>query len=153
MGYRGPVLAVLCYQNLRSRGHRATFQTVSLTAGCDDAAPGKVEAWERTRWISERRSSRRSRRVSPRAKPPIVPLDQEVATVAHENVSDEELAELVRRTAEAASALIRGDIRTYITLIPHADDYTLMDPFGGEPTRGLTHRARAWKPWSASFRV
>jgi len=57
--------------------------------------------------------------------------------MAHENIGDEELAELIRRTAEAASALIRGDIRTYITLIPHAADYTLMDPFGGEPTRGF----------------
>ena len=57
--------------------------------------------------------------------------------MAHGNVTDEELAELIRRTAEAASALIRGDIRTYITLIPHADDYTLMYPFGGEPTRGF----------------
>ena len=57
--------------------------------------------------------------------------------MAHGNVSDEELAELIRRTAEAASALIRGDIRTYITLVPHADDFTLMAPFGGEPTRGF----------------
>src|ERR671938_1276554 len=66
-----------------------------------------------------------------------LPRDQEVATMAHRNVTDEELAQLIRRTAEAASALIRGDIRTYLTLIPHADDYTLMDPFGGEPTRGF----------------
>ena len=57
--------------------------------------------------------------------------------MAHRKVTDEELAELIRRTAEAASALIRGDIRTYATLIPHAEDYTLMDPFGGEPTRGF----------------
>ena len=57
--------------------------------------------------------------------------------MARENVTDEELAELIRRTAEAASALIGGEIRTYLTLIPHADDYTLMDPFGGEPTRGF----------------
>src|SRR3954453_9575242 len=77
-----------------------------------------------------------SDRVSPRAKPPI-PLDQEVATMAHRNVNDEELAELIRRSAEAASALIRGDIRAYLTLIPHAGDFTLMDPFGGEPTRGF----------------
>jgi ketosteroid isomerase-like protein len=69
-------------------------------------------------------------------KPPL-PLDQEVAILAHANVTDEELAELIRRTAEAASALIRGDIRTYLTLIPHADDYTLMDPFGVETTRGF----------------
>ena len=36
--------------------------------------------------------------------------------MAHGNVTDEELAELIRRTAEAASALIRGDIRTYVAL-------------------------------------
>jgi hypothetical protein len=57
--------------------------------------------------------------------------------MTHGKVTDEELAELTGRTAEAASALIRGDIRTYITLIPHADDFTLMDPFGGEPSRGF----------------
>ena len=57
--------------------------------------------------------------------------------MAQRTVSDEELAELIRRTGEAASALIRGDIRTYITLLPHAEEYTLMDPFGGEPTRGF----------------
>src|SRR5262245_53725721 len=53
------------------------------------------------------------------------------------NVTDEELAELIRRNAEAASAFIRGDIRGYLTLIKHADDYTLMAPFGGDTTRGF----------------
>jgi ketosteroid isomerase-like protein len=53
------------------------------------------------------------------------------------NVTDEEAADLIRRTAEAASALIRGDIRTYVTLVRHADDYTLMPPSGGEPRRGF----------------
>jgi hypothetical protein len=57
--------------------------------------------------------------------------------MAHGNVTDEELAELIRRTAEAASAFIRGDMRRYLTLIKHADDYTLMAPFGGEPMRGF----------------
>jgi hypothetical protein len=57
--------------------------------------------------------------------------------MAHRHVTDEELAELIGRTAQAASALIRGDVRTYLTLIPHAEDFTLMDPFGGEPTRGF----------------
>ncbi len=41
------------------------------------------------------------KRVSPSAKPPI-PLDQEVATMAHENVTNEELAALIQRTTEAA---------------------------------------------------
>src|SRR5215207_4867485 len=73
----------------------------------------------------------------PKSESAYTPRDQEVATMAHGNVTDEELAELIRHTAEAASALIRGDIRTYLTLVPHAEDYTLMDPFGGEPTRGF----------------
>jgi ketosteroid isomerase-like protein len=63
--------------------------------------------------------------------------DQEDATMAHVNITDEELAELIRRTAEAASAYIRGDIHKYLTLIKHADDYTLIAPYGGEPTRGF----------------
>jgi hypothetical protein len=54
----------------------------------------------------------------------------------HTDVTDEELAERVQRTAEAAGAYVRGDMRTYFTLIRHGDDYTLMSPFGGEPTRG-----------------
>jgi ketosteroid isomerase-like protein len=52
-------------------------------------------------------------------------------------VTDEDLAALVRRTAEAAAALIRGDVRRYFALVRHADDFTLMDPFGGEPSRGF----------------
>lgn len=42
--------------------------------------------------------------------------------MAHGNVTDEEVAELIRRSAEAASALIRGDMRRYLTLIKHAED-------------------------------
>ena len=57
--------------------------------------------------------------------------------MAHRDVADEELDGLVRRTAQAAKALISGDVRGYIALAPHADDYTLMAPFGGEPTRGF----------------
>jgi ketosteroid isomerase-like protein len=59
------------------------------------------------------------------------------ATPAAPPVTDEELADLVRRTAEANSALIRGDLSRYLMLISHADDYTLMAPFGGAPTRGF----------------
>ena len=40
-------------------------------------------------------------------------------------------------SADAAKAIIRGDIHHYLTLIKHADDYTLMAPFGGDMTRGF----------------
>ena len=51
--------------------------------------------------------------------------------------SDEELDELLSRTADAASALIRGDARSYFRLVRHADDFTLMSPYGGDPIRGF----------------
>jgi len=51
--------------------------------------------------------------------------------------TDQELAELVRLVTEAAEALIRGDIDGYLARIKHADDYTLMSPYGGDPTRGF----------------
>jgi ketosteroid isomerase-like protein len=53
------------------------------------------------------------------------------------HVTDGDIAELVGSTAEAASAYIQGDIRRYLTLIKHGDDYTLMPPYGGETARGF----------------
>jgi hypothetical protein len=53
------------------------------------------------------------------------------------NVTDGDLTELIRSTGEAASAYIRGDIRRYLTLIKHGDDFTLMAPYGGEARRGF----------------
>lgn len=68
------------------------------------------------------------------------------------NVTGQELADLVERTAEAASAFIRGDIRRYLTLIRHADDYTLMAPSGGEPRRGFDASDQAVEALAGYFR-
>jgi ketosteroid isomerase-like protein len=51
------------------------------------------------------------------------------------SIADDELAELVRHTEEAAKSLIRGDMDRYLALTHHAPGYTLMQPFGGPPTR------------------
>jgi hypothetical protein len=45
-------------------------------------------------------------------------------------ITDGDVTELVRSTADAASAYIRGDIQRYLTLIKHGDNYTLMAPYG-----------------------
>lgn len=55
----------------------------------------------------------------------------------------EDIANLTRRSAEANTALIRGDIDGYLALIEHSTDYTLMAPFGGAPTRGFDRSSRA----------
>ena len=52
-------------------------------------------------------------------------------------VTDKDVANLTRRTAEANAALVHGDIDGYFALIEHAKDYTLMAPFGGATTRGF----------------
>jgi ketosteroid isomerase-like protein len=50
-------------------------------------------------------------------------------------ISQEELAELVRRSEEATSAFMRGEMDRYLALTPHARGFTLMNPFGGAPKR------------------
>jgi ketosteroid isomerase-like protein len=72
--------------------------------------------------------------------------------MAYDRVTDEELAELIRHTADAASALIGGDIRRYLEFIKHSDDYTLMDPFGGEPRRGFDGSDQAVDAMARYFR-
>jgi len=44
------------------------------------------------------------------------------------------LAELSRIAQESAEAYLAGDLDSYARVLPHADDFTLMPPFGG-PTR------------------
>lgn len=44
-------------------------------------------------------------------------------------------AALVRLSAEANGALMRGDIHTYRSLMTYSDDFTFMSPFGGAPRR------------------
>ena len=44
------------------------------------------------------------------------------------------LAELRRIAQESAEAYLAGDLDAYAGVLPHADDFTLMPPFGG-PTR------------------
>ena len=57
--------------------------------------------------------------------------------MAHGDITAEELADLVRRTADANSAWMSGDASGYVTLNSHAGDFTLMGPFGGSPTLGF----------------
>jgi ketosteroid isomerase-like protein len=80
--------------------------------------------------------------------------------VTHADVTDADVADLVGLASEAASALIRGDVRTYAALVRHADDFTLLPPTGGEPRRGfddsdqaLDALARYFQRGEADFEV
>jgi ketosteroid isomerase-like protein len=50
-------------------------------------------------------------------------------------ITDEELAELVRRTEVATTAFMRGEMGAYLALTRHAPGFTLINPLGGPPTR------------------
>jgi ketosteroid isomerase-like protein len=52
-------------------------------------------------------------------------------------ITDENLSELIEIVGRSASAFIRGDMETYLALIRHSDDYTLMPPTGGDVVRGF----------------
>lgn len=47
------------------------------------------------------------------------------------------LAELTRMAQESAEAYLAGDLDTYAKVLPHADDFTLMPPFGGPIRHGF----------------
>ncbi|MFZ5783819.1 MAG: YybH family protein [Pseudomonadota bacterium] len=68
------------------------------------------------------------------------------------SVADKQVAELVRRSAESNAALMRGDIDRYRALIALTDDFTLMSPFGGAPTRGSDMTGERWDAMGRFFR-
>ena len=76
-----------------------------------------------------------------------------VSAAAHEDPAiDRTIAELVQRSRDANAALMRGDIDFYRSLVPHDDDYTLMAPFGGTPTRGSNMTEENWEAVGRFFR-
>jgi ketosteroid isomerase-like protein len=70
-----------------------------------------------------------------------------------DTVPDEDLAALVQRVTDAAEALIGGDIRGYVARIKHAEDYTLMSPYGGAPVRGFDESDDALDALARFFRA
>jgi hypothetical protein len=72
--------------------------------------------------------------------------------MADEPITDEEIAELVRRTEEATSAFMRGDMNHYLALTRHARGYTLTNPLGGRPTR-YEDRAESVKASATYFKA
>ncbi|MET9200860.1 nuclear transport factor 2 family protein [Gordonia sp. NPDC003585] len=74
-----------------------------------------------------------------------------MATGQNDPITDADLAELIARVDEAAAAFIRGDARTYLALLEHSDDYTLMPPGGGPTIHGSEGTDEAIDAVSAFF--
>lgn len=61
-------------------------------------------------------------------------------------------AGLIGRSAAANDALMRGDVATYRALVPLAEDFVLMSPFGGRPTHGREMTEERWEATGRFFR-
>lgn len=66
--------------------------------------------------------------------------------------ADADVSALVVRASQAHEALMRGDIKRYRALMPLSDDFTLMSPFGGDPTRGNGYSDQRWAEIGRFFR-
>ncbi|WP_143348594.1 YybH family protein [Ensifer adhaerens] len=63
-----------------------------------------------------------------------------------------ETSRLVCISQEANAALMRGDVTTYRRLVPLTEDFTLMSPFGGRPSREPDITGETWAEISRFFR-
>ena len=66
-------------------------------------------------------------------------------------ITDQELSEFRRRTEEAATAYVQGDVDGYLELLHHADGFTLMRPNGGPASRH-EERAAELRSWPNPLR-
>jgi hypothetical protein len=71
--------------------------------------------------------------------------------MARDGITEADLADLMRRCQDAAAALIRGDVGSYLGLFVHADDCTLLPPFGGAPRHGFDASEKAVEQLSRFF--
>lgn len=62
------------------------------------------------------------------------------------------VAELVERSRAGNAALMRGDLAAYQAEIGFTDDFVLMSPFGGTPSRGAEYTPDRMQRMAAYFR-
>ncbi len=61
-------------------------------------------------------------------------------TPAEKRALSDAVRDLINRSEQANDALLRGDVDRYQALISIAEDFTLMSPFGGKPSRGADQK-------------
>jgi ketosteroid isomerase-like protein len=66
-----------------------------------------------------------------------MPLSAGAASEPMSPSTEQELADLVRTTEARASAFMRGDMARWSGMTRIAEDFTLMQPFGGDASRGF----------------
>jgi ketosteroid isomerase-like protein len=66
--------------------------------------------------------------------------------------TDDEVDDLIRRARDGHEALMRGALDEYRRCIEQSQDFTLMSPFGGKPSRGAEFTEDRWQAIAQFFR-
>lgn len=66
--------------------------------------------------------------------------------------AETDITRLARRAAEANALLMQGDARRSSALMHYTDDFLLMSPFGGTPSRGSEYTAERIAAMGRFFR-
>jgi ketosteroid isomerase-like protein len=62
------------------------------------------------------------------------------------------VTELIEKSLRSNTALLVGDIKQYREIVGYTDDFMLMGPFGGEPTRGRDLTSERWDAMGRFFK-
>jgi ketosteroid isomerase-like protein len=65
--------------------------------------------------------------------------------------TDDEVDDLARRARDGHAALMRGDLNGYRRCLEQSQDFTLMSPFGGRPSRGTEFDEERWQAIARFF--
>jgi ketosteroid isomerase-like protein len=78
--------------------------------------------------------------------------DREAPTMASDNRTDCDIADLTELWDVAAQAYLDGDLPRYAALANHAPDFTLTPPYGGDPRHGFDGSDEAVERTANMFR-
>jgi len=81
-----------------------------------------------------------------------MPLSASAASEPMSASAEQELADLVRQSEARASAFMRGDMTRWSGMTRIAEDFTLMQPFGGEASRGFNNSPERLAQLASYFR-
>jgi ketosteroid isomerase-like protein len=66
--------------------------------------------------------------------------------------AEDMIARLIEHTQQANAALMRGDADTYRAMVAITDDFTLLSPFGGEPSKAAQYTPEKWDRMARFFK-
>ncbi len=68
------------------------------------------------------------------------------------SATDQQIVALLQKSLFSNTALMRGDIETYRSIVTFSQDFTLMSPFGGTPSHGRDMTTETWQAMGRFFR-